>query len=488
MFKEFVSNPRYVLLVVLSIAIFAVMVDIPRANINIDYNLETSPISKVLPGSLTQGKSIKINREFGGYSLNLFGGRYRRDLEVKQGLDIAGGVSVLLNADMSGIPEADRKSALNSLKDVIERRVNLLGISEASVQTSQTGNNFRVIVELAGTFDTEQALKTIGQVAQLEFRTQGESQEIEIPNQDDPEGEPQKVTVPQYDKTDLTGADLRKAEVVFGQASTGGTTNMPQIQLQFNTDGTRKFRELTQSNIGKQLAIYLDEEILIAPTVESAITDGTAVITGQFTVDEAKAISAQLNAGALPIPVAVLEQRTIGPTLGQESVDRSIFAGAIGLLLVIIFMILYYGRLGFLASIALVIYGLLTLALYKLIPVVLTLPGLAGFILSIGMAVDANILIFERIKEELRMDKPFGLALENGFGRSWDSIRDANFATLMTAFILFNPFEWGFLPTSGPVRGFALTLALGIFISLFTGVFITRNLVRVFYTKRRSSI
>ncbi len=488
MFKEFLSNPRYVLLVVLSLTIFTLMVDLPRANINIDYNLETSPLAKILPGSFTQGKSIKVNREIGGYSLSLFGGRYRRDLEVKQGLDIAGGVSVLLNADMSGVPDVDRKAALNSLKDVIERRVNLLGISEANVQTSQTRQNYRVIVELAGTFDTQQALETIGQVAQLEFRTQGDPQEIEVPNQEDPKGEPQKVTVPQYNKTDLTGADLRKAEVVFGQASSGGTTNTPQIQLQFNNDGTRKFRELTQSNIGKQLAIYLDEEILIAPTVESAITDGVAVITGQFSVDEAKAITAQLNAGALPVPVTILEQRTIGPTLGQESVNRSIFAGAIGLLLVISFMIFYYGRLGFLASVALVVYGLLTLALYKLIPVVLTLPGLAGFILSIGMAVDANILIFERIKEELRLDKPFSLALENGFGRSWDSIRDANFATLMTAFILFNPFEWGFLPTSGPVRGFALTLALGIFISLFTGVFITRNLVRVFYTKRSKSI
>ncbi len=485
MFKEFFSNPRYVLLLVLSISIFCIFVDLPRKTIDVNYDLENSSIAKVLPSSWIQGKKIQFKQDIGGYSLNLFGGLVQRDLEVKQGLDIAGGVSILLDADMSKVAEADRPQALNSLKDVIERRVNLLGISEANVQTSQTGSNYRVIVELAGTFDTQQALETIGQVAQLEFRTQGEPQDIKIPANGDQEE--QTVTVPQYNKTDLTGADLRKAAVVFGQ-STSQTPNAPEIQLQFNNEGTQKFRELTKNNIGKQLAIYLDEDLLIAPTVQTTINDGVAVITGQFTPEEAKTIAAQLNAGALPVSVKVLEQRTIGPTLGQESVQKSIFAGAVGLFLVILFMIFYYGRLGFLASIALVIYGLLTLALYKLIPVVLTLPGLAGFILSIGMAVDANILIFERIKEELRLGKPFSLALENGFGRSWDSIRDANFATLMTAFILFNPFDWGFLPTSGPVRGFALTLALGIFISLFTGVFITRNLVRVFYTKRSARI
>lgn len=485
MFKEFFSNPRYVLLLVLSISIFCLFVDLPQKTININYDLETSPVAKVLPAAWVQGKKIQIEEEIGGYSLNLFGGLVRRDLEVKQGLDIAGGVSILLDADMSKVPEADRAQALNSLKDVIERRVNLLGISEAGVQTSKTGENYRVIVELAGTFDTEQALQTIGQVAQLEFRTMGEPQEIEIPGAEGEE--PQKITVPQYIPTDLTGADLRKAEVVFGQSSSEAA-GAPQIQLQFNSEGTRKFRQITQDNLNKQVAIYLDEEELIAPTVQSVISDGMAIITGQFSPEEAKAIAAQLNGGALPVSVNILEQRTIGPTLGQESVQQSIFAGAVGLLLVIAFMILYYGRLGFLASIALIVYGLITLALYKLIPVVLTLPGLAGFILSIGMAVDANILIFERIKEELRLGKPFSLALENGFGRSWDSIRDANFATLMTAFILFNPFDWGFLPTSGPVRGFALTLALGIFVSLFTGVFITRNLVRVFYTKRSARL
>lgn len=481
MLKRFFNNPRYVLLAVFAITVWAVAIDLPRLPINVNYDLSTSPLAKIVPESWVKDKRINVNTEIGGYNLRLFGGRVQRDLEIKKGLDIQGGISVLLEADLSNISDVDKSTAMQSLKNVIERRVNLLGISEATVQTSQSGDNYRVIVELAGIFDAQEALDTIGQVAQLEFRTEGEPQEINLES-DDPEAPSQPFTIPTYEPTDLTGADLSKATIVYD--NTGIAAGVPQIQLQFNGEGTRKFREITQNNVGKQVAIYLDDQMLIAPTVEAPISTGTAVITGDFSLDEAKRIVAQLNAGALPVPVTVLEQRTVGPTLGQDSVNKSIFAGAIGLALVIGFMILYYGRLGFLASIALIIYGVVTLALYKLIPVVLTLPGLAGFVLSIGMAVDANILIFERIKEELRANKPFSIALENGFGRSWDSIRDANTATLMTAFILFNPFDWGFLPSSGPVRGFALTLALGIFISLFTGVFITRNLVRVFYRRR----
>jgi len=448
---------------VFAVTMFSIMVDLPKIPINFEY------------------KNIKIHKEIGGYRLELFGGRIKRDLEIKKGLDIAGGVSVLLEADMSNVNSSDRPEALNSLKNIIERRVNLLGISEANVQTSQSADRYRVIVELAGVINATQALDTIGEVAQLDFRTESaKPQTVEIQNED---GTTSPYTIPNYDKTDLTGADLRKATVVF-QNSNGIQTGEPEIQLQFNAEGTKKFREITQKSIDKRVAIYLDDKVVIAPTVQSAITDGLAVITGGFTIDQAKTLATQLNAGALPVPVTVLEQRTVGPTLGQESVDKSVYAGAVGLLIVMAFMILYYGRLGILASIALIIYGLITLALYKLIPVVLTLPGLAGFILSIGMAVDANILIFERIKEELRLNKPLSIALENGFGRSWDSIRDANIATLVTSFILFNPLDWAFLPTSGSIRGFALTLALGIFISLFTGIIVTRNLVRVFFHKK----
>ena len=458
--KKLFKNPKYILLLIFLCTFGALLIDLPRIPIKFEYG------------------GLKIDQEIGGYQLNLFNGSLTRSLEIKKGLDIAGGVSVLLKADMANIGESDQKEALDSLKEVIERRVNLLGISEANVQTSTYNDEHRVIVELAGVFDTTAALDTIGQVAQLEFRLE-DDQSDEL--QDIAQSIPQ-FNIPTFSSTDLNGSDLRKASVVFG--GTSGVGNQPQVQLQFNSEGTKKFRELTKNNIGKRLAIYIDEEILTAPTVQTAINDGTAVITGQFDIDEAKALVTQLNAGALPVPVEVLEQKTVGPTLGNEAVVKNIYAGLVGLSLVVFFMIAYYGRLGFLASISLVIYGLFTLAIYKLVPVVLTLPGLAGFILSIGMAVDANILIFERIKEELALKKPWSVALENGFGRSWDSIRDANVATLLTAFVLFNPFDWGFLPTSGLVRGFALTLSLGVLMSLFTGVYLTRNLVRVFYKKK----
>jgi len=217
------------------------------------------------------------------------------------------------------------------------------------------------------------------------------------------------------------------------------------------------------------------------PTVDEAITSGQAVIRGNFTLETAKQLSTLLNAGALPVPIKIIEQRNVGATLGQESVQKSVRAGMVGLLMVAGFMWAYYGKLGFLADLALIIYGLITLALYKLIPVTLTLPGIAGFILSIGMAVDSNILIFERMKEETRAGCHWKRAMELGFGRAWDSIRDANICTLITCFILFNPFNWNFLNVSGMIRGFALTLGLGIFISLFTGIVVTRTLLRVLY-------
>ncbi len=224
--------------------------------------------------------------------------------------------------------------------------------------------------------------------------------------------------------------------------------------------------------------MILDNQIVTQPTVQGKITGGQAQITGNFTIDEAKELSIQLNAGALPVPISLIEERTIGATLGALSIKESVLAGTVGVVMVAIFMILAYGKLGIVADIGLFIFAVITLALYKLIPVTLTLPGIAGFMLSIGMAVDSNILIFERFKEE-KTKHSIGSALEISFGRAWDSIRDANIATLATAFILTNPLDWKFLHTSGPVRGFAITLALGIFISLFTGLFVSRNLLRI---------
>ena len=245
------------------------------------------------------------------------------------------------------------------------------------------------------------------------------------------------------------------------------------MAIQFNNDGAKIFSALTQKNLQKPIAIELDGEIISAPTVQTQIDNGQAVITGKFTIQEAKKLALELNAGALPVPIKLIEQQNIGATLGTESVKKSLVAGLIGLLLVAVFMIVYYRLPGALAVVALFIYTLVTLALFKLIPVTLTLAGIAGFILSVGMAVDANILIFERVKEELNIGKSMGLAIEEGFKRAWSSIRDSNISSLITAGILY----YG---TTGVVRGFAVTLALGIFISLFTAITVTRTFLRLF--------
>ena len=385
--------------------------------------------------------------------ISLFNRSFSYDFTLHRGLDLQGGLQLVLEADMSGVSSADRSSALESARAVIERRVDFLGVAEPTVQTSRLGESFRIIVELPGVTNPEEALSLIGSTAQLDFR----------------EGE---KLIP----TGLTGKDLAKADLQFD--STNGN---PQIGLTFTAAGAKKFEEITARNIGQHLATFLDGAVLSAPTVQGKISGGSAVITGTFTLEEARRFVAQLNAGALPTPISVLERRQIGPTLGEQELQKSVVAGLAGLVLVLLFMVGNYGRLGLLAAIALAIYGTLTLAVYKLIPVTLTLSGIAGFILSVGMAVDANILVFERIKEERRWGQDLKTAMELGFGRAWDSIRDANLATLATVVILFNPFDWSFLVTSGMVRGFALTLGLGVLLSLFTGVLVTRTLVRVFY-------
>jgi preprotein translocase subunit SecD len=393
---------------------------------------------------------------------NFLGNTVERNFEIRQGLDLQGGTHVVLRANMDDIDTADRQDAIDSAKNVMQRRVDLFGVSEPVIQTSTSGEEYRIIVELPGIKNVNQALDVIGRTALLDFR--------ELP-----EGATEAASLYDFIPTGLTGKNLTRAGVQFGQTGT------PEVTLKFDSEGADQFSEITKRNIQKPVAIFLDEYPVTIPNVNTEITTGEAVITGEFTLDQAKNLSIQLNAGALPVPIEIIEQRNIGATLGQESVQKSLQAGLIGLGMVMLFMMLIYGWLGLLANIALIIYAIFTLALYKLIPITLTLPGLAGFILSVGMAVDSNILIFERMKEERRMGKSFKTAMELGFGRAWDSIKDANVATLITAFILFNPFEWSFLNSSGMVRGFALTLALGIAISLFTGVIVTRTLLRVFY-------
>lgn len=414
----------------------------------------------VLPTKIFNFKLPRINLQFGDLDLS-------KEIELKQGLDIKGGLQVSLTADMKDIKPEDRATALESAKTTIGRRIDLFGVSESGIKTVVSGQDYRLILELPGVTDSQQALDLIGQTAKMEFA---------LPVFSPGATATESSTLTGFNPTDLTGADLTRASVTFETEN-----RQPGVALVFKDSGKTKFAKLTKENIGKPIAILLDGYPITMPTVQVEIADGNAQITGNFTTEEAKALSIQLNAGALPVPVSVLSQKNIPATLGAESIQKSVIAGAIGLATVIIFMIGNYGWMGLIASIGLVLYGIFTLALYKLIPVVLSLPGIAGFLLSVGMAVDSNILVFERYKEEIRAGRPWRVALELAFGRAWDSIKDANTATIITGFILFNPLDWNFLNTSGSVRGFALTLILGIFISLFTGIVVTRNLLRLFY-------
>ena len=402
--------------------------------------------------SLPYGLNFKV----GNFSVN-------KKFDLKLGLDLAGGSQLVFEADMNKIPVDKQSTALDGVRNIIERRVNLFGVSEPTVQTSQFQGKDRIIVDLPGVSDTQQAVSLIGQTAQLRFV---EVKEVPATKT----ASASSTLVP----TNLTGADLQSAAVVFDNQ-----TGKPTISLKFTSDGGNKFATITGRNIGKPLPIILDNQIVSAPTVQQQITGGSAQITGSFTVDEAKQLAIQLNAGALPVPVSLIQQTSVGASLGALSIKQSILAGIVGAIMVLVFMIANYGWLGVIADVGLFIFAVITIALYKLIPVTVTLPGIAGFMLSVGMALDGNILIFERFKEE-RLIREYHQALVVSFGRAWNSIRDAYAATLITCFVLANPLDWTFLNSSGPIRGFAITLALGIFISLFTGIFVSRNLLRVF--------
>jgi len=441
------SPPAKKLLLILFLTIVCLFISLPQ---NIPFKIKTL--------------GIKIDRTFVRPNLDLKIGRLeiKKNFDLILGLDLAGGSHLVFEADTSKIPAEKVKDAIESVRNVIEKRVNLFGVSEPVVQTSSFEGKNRIVVELPGIKDTQKAAALIGKTAQLVFaEVEGASASAKLK------------------PTTLTGADLITARVEFDQ-----TSGKPGVGIEFNKEGDTKFAALTEKNVGKPLAILLDGEVVSAPIVQEKIIGGKAQISGSFTTDEAKSLTIQLNAGALSLPIKLVEERTVGATLGAESVQRSVKAGLVGLAMVLLFMLLTYGGLGLVADIGLVVFAIITLALYKLIPVVLTLPGIAGFLLSVGMAVDSNILIFERFKEE-RGRRPMADALEISFGRAWDSIRDANIATLLTAFILANPFEWNFLNTSGPVRGFAITLALGIGISLFTGIVVSRNLLRVFVKEKK---
>lgn len=389
-------------------------------------------------------------------------GQLERDLNIKLGLDLQGGSHLIYRADLTGISSDDALDALAGVRDVIERRVNTFGISEPIIRTNKAGDEHRVIIELAGVHDPNAAIELIGATPQLDFRREvGTDEALEQFNIDDPES----ITGPIFERTALTGKNLKRSSVSFDQVG-----NQPQVNLEFDGEGTDIFADITKNNLGKRLAIYLDGVPISAPVVQSEITNGQAVISGGFSLEEAKQLSQRLNAGALPVPIELIGQQTIGPSLGSLSVEHSIRAGLFGLIAVAIWMIIYYRLPGVIATIALMVYALLFLSLARLIPITLTLAGVAGFILTVGMAVDANVLIFERFKENLRMGRTVPYALRNGFKEAWDSIKASNISSLLTAFILY---AFG----TSIVRGFAITFGLGIILSMFTAVFVTRTLL-----------
>ncbi len=466
-----------------------------------------------------------------GINLQLGPLKFQREVKVYRGLDLQGGLQVLLQAKMpdGAVPDPD---ALEAARTIIENRVNSLGVSEPLIQIQ---GNDKIVVELPGIKDPDQAIRTFGQTGLLEFIDAG--QDFLRPREGDIPGETVETTYPllysEYIQTPtptptltpeptatpavttgvtetegitatagvtgtgaltgtagaaapaqpqpqptprkkyvtvITGQHLRTAAVSFDQ-----TTGAPEVAFELTAEGSKRFYEYTSNNIGSILAIVLDKEVISSPRVQSAISD-RGRITGNFTLDQARSLVIQLKYGALPVPLEVVENRTVGPTLGEDSVAKSIRAGIIGLTVVVLFMLIYYRLPGLLADLALTVYALVVFALFKLIPVVLTLAGIAGFILSVGMAVDANILIFERMKEELRAGKRLRAAVDAGFSRAWPSIRDSNMSTLITCGIL-----WWFGGQFGAtiVKGFALTLAIGVLVSLFTAITVTRTLLHV---------
>jgi len=438
-------RPQFILWVILFITVIAMIIVVPQTSIK--FNLGPYKIDRTL-----HPRVISINAG----PLRLY-----KDFRTRLGLDLSGGTHLVLEANMLGITSDDRDRAFASSVQVVERRVNLYGLAEPIVQQAKVGDSYRIIVEIPGVANIEEAVALVGRTAQLTFWEEAsDSAKVATPSS-------YRDIYPV--QTNLSGKNLKKANVSFDP-----NTGKPAVSLEFDQEGAQIFEQLTGRNIGKTIAIFLDQDLLSAPQVNEAIAGGQAVIQGDFTTQAAKQLSVALNAGALPVPLTVVEQRQIGATLGSESIQKSIIAGAIGLFIIGLFMVVNYGFLGLIADVALATYALVTFALFKTIPVTLTLAGIAGFILSVGMAVDANILIFERMKEEMRWGKDRLTALTLGFDRAFPSIRDSNISSLITCAILY----WF---GTGIVRGFAITLAVGIIVSLFSAITVTKTLLRLVY-------
>ena len=412
-------------------------------------------------------------------------GSINRDISTRLGLDLIGGIQTLLEADVS-TNETVTAEAMNTARNIVERRVNGLGVTEAVVQLA---GDRRIVVELPGVDDPEEAVATIKGTALLEFvdfSAVPQQQAIELVGtqiQTDfgltetslseltdlpanggirlgPNGVPVFNTV-------MTGAELNNAF-----ASQIQVTGESVVSFELTDEGAQIFADFTTANVGEILAIVLDKEVISVPQINSPITEGAGIIEGNFTIESANQLAVQLGYGALPVPLRVVETRIVGPTLGQDSLQKSLVAGAVGISIVMLFMVLYYRLPGFVAILSLLAYGSIILALFRTIPVTLTLAGIAGLMLGTGSTLDANILIYERLKEELRAGKSLRNALELCWDRAWPSIRDSNIATIITSLILL----W-FGSTFGAtvVQGFALTLLLGVGVSLFTAITVTRS-------------
>ncbi|NCD01033.1 preprotein translocase subunit SecD [bacterium] len=459
------------------------------------------------------------------------------EIPFRLGLDLQGGSHLVYQADVSTIKEGNKTEALEGVRDVVERRVNAFGVGEPVIQINNTASgDYRLIVELAGIKDIDEAISMIGETPLLEFKELKEPEveiaDIEVNSEGEGTVEEDNEIVlnedgtaevginleeennieDQWLNTNLSGKNLKRANVQFNP-----NDNSPEVSLEFDSEGGDLFAEITDRNVGKPLAIFLDGYIISAPTVNSKITGGQAVINGHFNLEEAKLLAQRLNAGALPVPIELISQKNVGASLGHNSINTSLKAGVLGLILVALFLLIYYRIPGLWAVLSLGVYGLTVLSIFKAIPVfwalilvvliislmiytfhelnvfdgilsvllivigiflfiyalkplTLTLSGIAGFILSIGMAVDANVLIFERFKEELRLGKSVKQSIEEGFKRAWPSIRDGNISTIFICLVLM-------FFASGSVQGFGTTLFIGISVSMFSAIVITRTLM-----------
>ncbi len=384
----------------------------------------------------------------------------------KLGLDLSGGTQLVYRAKLDAIQGSDVVDSMASLRDTIERRVNMFGVSEPIVQTekasalSGTGEQ-RLIVELPGITDTQKAIALIGQTPVLEFRFL--KKDATLPTQFST-----STIRTSFETAAITGKDLKSSELQF-QGGAGQLTE-PVVVLHFNAHGAQLFADLTKANVGRVFGIFLDGLPISTPVIREAIPDGTAVISGNFSADEAKTLARNLNYGALPVPIELISTQTVSGTLGEKAVQDGIMAALWGVGAVILFMLIWYRLPGLVAAVALLLYIVANLSLFLLIPVTLTAAGIAAFILSIGMAVDANVLIFERMKEELQAGKSTADAIHDGFSRAWPSIRDSNISSMITAVILF----W--FGTS-LIKGFALVFGLGVLVSMLTAISVSRTFV-----------